>query len=69
MVCVKAVAQVTRQLDVSLHFPRNALFRLLQIIRHEAAIDEKIAAIGKPERRIDVKTGATVICCEKMPFL
>lgn len=49
--------------------PFSRVFWLLLVVRNEAAIDEQETAVGKLQRRVDVKARGAVVGGEKMPFL
>lgn len=57
---------------LDLHLASDLPFRplrcLLHLKRHEAAIDEEDAAIGKRQRSIDVIAGSALVGGEEMPL-
>ena len=55
----RAAGRVT--LDVAGELPGGALGRVLQVVRHEAAIDQHDAAVGEAQRRDDVKARAVFV--------
>ena len=61
-----APGPVTRDLafDLALRTPGG----VLEIVGHEAAIDEDEAAVGEFERRVDEEAGLALPCGEEMPL-